>query len=97
MATRPYDPKVLYEYADRLYARAAGIALTYALLGLLLAGLVGGVAFGATGLLVGAVIGAVVGWQFGKQQAFHLRLQAQLALVQAKIEENTRPFARSQS
>lgn len=31
-----YDPNVLQVYADRLYAKAAGIALKYGLVGLLI-------------------------------------------------------------
>ncbi len=40
--------------------------------------------------LVGAVIGGGIGYVVGQQRAFWFRLQAQLALCQAQIEENTR-------
>jgi len=40
--------------------------------------------------LVGAVLFGLVSFLSGRQRAFLLRLQAQIALCQAKIEENTR-------
>lgn len=40
--------------------------------------------------LLGLVILGAIGYHFGKRQALWLKLQAQTALCQAKIEENTR-------
>jgi hypothetical protein len=40
--------------------------------------------------LIGAVLCGLVGFLAGRERAFLLRLQAQTALCQAKIEENTR-------
>lgn len=40
--------------------------------------------------LIGAVLFGLIGFLSGRQRAFLLRLQAQVALCQAKIEENTR-------
>ncbi len=42
------------------------------------------------GLLAGAILGGVVGFMIGQEKAFLLKLQAQTALCQKKIEENTR-------
>ena len=41
--------------------------------------------------IVGLFLGAVGGYWIGSEKAFSLRLQAQMALCQMKIEENTRP------
>lgn len=87
----PYDAKIIQEAADRLYSQANSVVLSYAMLG----GLVGGGAgFGIGRDVVPAVIGAVVvaglGFALGREKAFALKLQAQTALCQAKIEENTR-------
>jgi len=43
-----------------------------------------------TGLLAGAIILGFLGFLGGQQRAFMLKLQAQTALCQLKIEENTR-------
>jgi hypothetical protein len=62
---------------------------------------VGGAAGGAIGaalpgasslllVLIGAVIVGAIAWQLGRQKAAALRLQAQVALCQVQIEENTR-------
>ena len=40
--------------------------------------------------LIGAVLFGLIGFLSGRERAFLLRLQAQAALCQAKIEENTR-------
>jgi len=40
--------------------------------------------------LIGAVLFGLIGFLAGRERAFLLRLQAQTALCQAKIEENTR-------
>ncbi len=40
--------------------------------------------------LIGAVLFGLIGLMAGRERAFMLRLQAQVALCQAKIEENTR-------
>lgn len=90
-----YDPKVINEFADRLYAQANSIIMTHTSIGAL-AGCVAGYAAGhgsdsagVFALVLGAV-GGGMGFSIGKQKAFTLKLQAQTALCQAKIEENTR-------
>ncbi len=40
--------------------------------------------------LIGAILFGLIGLLAGRERAFLLRLQAQVALCQAKIEENTR-------
>jgi hypothetical protein len=43
------------------------------------------------GVLVGGIVLAVVGGKLGQSRGFVLKVQAQTALCQAAIEENTRP------
>ena len=91
-----YDPKVIHEMGERLYAEADSAEISYPLV----FGFVGAVVGFAFGLSLGyarvaalarAVLLAGVGYWVGQQRAFALRLQAQLMLLQTKIEENTRP------
>lgn len=39
---------------------------------------------------LGAVVAGLIGYAIGTEKAFQLKLQAQTALCQVKIEENTR-------
>ena len=101
MATQ-YDPTIIATFADYLYAQAHRIVISYTLLFLLvsvvlggaLGGALGGHADGPTFALVGAVLvgaaGSWVGYSLGRERAFALKLQAQTALCQMQIEENTR-------
>lgn len=97
-----YDPNIIGQAAARLYARAAGIVVSWALLvglcGFALGGFLGGalaspsdrsVGIFGGGLAVG-LIGAVVGIVAGRERAFFLRLEAQRMLVLVQIETNTR-------
>lgn len=97
MTTPPeYDAEVIREFADELYNRAAGIVFMYSLYGFVIGGAAGFLAIYAAGgsaLIVGLILGAVgagIGKRIGDKKAFELRLKAQRALVQVKIEENTR-------
>jgi sulfite exporter TauE/SafE len=94
-----YDSKVFYDFADRLYKRASRIVLSYAVVGAVLGFVIGGGGAAAAdardsaivvGIIVAVLFGAA-GFSMGQEKAFTLRLQAQTALCQAKIEENTRP------
>ena len=87
-----YDAQILYAFADRLCARANQIVATYTLLGVLIGGGGGYVVhqqFDSLALL-GAALGGLIGYMIGTEKAFQLKLQAQTALCQVKIEENTR-------
>ncbi len=94
-----YDSRVLFDFADRLYKKAARLVLSYALTGAVLGFLLGGAGAAAANARDSAVIAGIVvaalfaaaGYSMGQEKAFTLRLQAQTALCQAKIEENTRP------
>jgi hypothetical protein len=91
-----YDPKVIHEMAERLYSQADSAEMWHPVIfGLIGAATGFGVGFpvghAAVFALAGAVLLGALGYWIGQQRAFALRLQAQLMLVQTKIEENTRP------
>lgn len=91
-----YDPKVIHEMAESLYAAADSAEWSYPVV-FGFVGLVTGFVFGLplgyprVGAFGGTVLFGAVGYWVGQQRAFALRLQAQLMLVHTKIEENTRP------
>jgi hypothetical protein len=94
MAT--YDPSVIVTFADSLYAQAASIMGVYSVVGGLVGAGIGAVIGNAIHDgssvvlgLIGAVIVGAIAWQLGRQKAFALRLQAQVALCQVQIEANT--------
>lgn len=99
MAKNPvaYDAAVIQEFAERLYSQAASIIFTSTFLGGVIGALLGlgGAAAahdqGAIGMaaLIGAVIGGLIGYSRGRERAFKLKLEAQVALCQVQIEKNT--------
>ncbi len=104
-----YDEKVIRKFADRLYAKAARVVFVYAFFGILAGLAVGWILgisepvammLWGTGydpqklaMLAGAVILGLAGLALGLRRSFFLKLQAQLALCQMRIERNTRPAA----
>jgi hypothetical protein len=90
-----YDPKIIQDHADQLYAQADKAqwltAYAAALVGLVTGlgsgmgldiGTIGGVVFGVgLGIAAGAV-----GFSVGKSQATRMRVAAQTALCQVAIE-----------
>lgn len=91
-----YDPTVVQEFANRLYREARSVQVVWPLLGFL-AGfiLVGSMASrtDATAVLLVGGVGAILGYAASRSRAFVLRLEAQKALCQVRIEENTRAQA----
>lgn len=83
-----YDPKVIVEFATRLYSRASSIIATYT--GILVGAGAGGAIGHGPGALIGAVVIGAIGYSVGSEKAFQYRLQAQTALCQVQIETNTR-------
>ena len=77
-----YDPTMIRKYADMLYRHANSIIALACLIGVV----VGALAFGIIGAIVLGVVGAAIGISI----AFKFKLQAQVALCQVRIEENTR-------
>ncbi len=94
-----YDPKVIQEFAEKLYKEADSVVMAAAIRWGLIFCLIGGVlglflaketSTGIIGAVLGAVAGGFLGSATAGTQAFLLRLQAQQALCQVKIEQNTR-------
>ncbi len=95
METTKYDPAVIQKAADMLYAQAEKTVVTCTLVGIVV-GLGAGWALDNRTLitrLIGAVIAGGLGFAIGQARAFSLRLQAQTALCQMRIEENTNKHA----
>jgi hypothetical protein len=90
-----YDSALIYTFAGRLYSRAESAIVTATLIGAVIGavmGYAGGAVSGNGGTfaLVAAVIMGAIGYSIGSERAFQLKLQAQVALCQVQIEENTR-------
>jgi len=96
-----YDDKIIQLFADRLYARANKIIFVYTFLAFVMGSVIGvgiGAALSETTkehqyFLIAPLLGiffAIVGYLTATERAFRLKLEAQIALCQRKIEENTR-------
>jgi predicted lipid-binding transport protein (Tim44 family) len=96
-----YDPRVIEQFADKLYRKASSFVAGSIVVGGALGALFGAVpltslgnswpipsAFGFATLLIGALCGAVVGYVIGDIRSFGYRLQAQAALCQLQIEQH---------
>lgn len=89
-----YDPQVIQKFADKLYSKSATTTFIYTLVFAII-GLGAGFALSRnSNSLAGAmpltlILGAI-GYAIGREKSFQYRLQAQIALCQVKIEENTR-------
>jgi hypothetical protein len=100
MASDPakYDAGIIQEFADRLYGQAASIIFTSALLGVVTGATISVIVVIAaqvrqalgTVAIVGALLGGLIGYARGRERAFRLKLEAQVALCQIQIEKNTR-------
>jgi hypothetical protein len=93
-----YDARIIQEFADRLYKRANSIITMYTLVGLFLgsapafflmteSGTETTTTVIATGIV--ALFAGLIGFSIGRERVFRMKLQAQTALCQLKIEENT--------
>lgn len=92
-----YNPKVIHEYAERLNKQSRTAVPMNFFIGLFSGVIIFGgisavmmVGFDFVILSIGALIGGALGYGAGQQRASELKLQAQMSLCQAKIEENTR-------
>jgi hypothetical protein len=93
-----YDPSIIRQFADRLYAQADMIMYRYAVYGFVIGGTAGcGLSLIANNrdsplipaMVVGLILGALAA-AIGRERGFTLRLQAQTALCQVQIEANSR-------
>jgi len=85
-----YQPKIIKEYAGRLYNSADRIVFFLILVGMAAGGIPGYIMERYIGLIAGLTIGGIIGFLIGNEIAFGLKLRAQIALCQVQIEENTR-------
>jgi F0F1-type ATP synthase assembly protein I len=90
-----YDPSLLRTLAEQLNAQARTAVVVGIIAGVVTGGLFGFAAslifMTSHSLLIpGSVVGAVIGIFAGRRKAQALKLQAQMALCQIQIEENSR-------
>ena len=86
-----FDKEIIQTFADALYTKAETIVFVYTALGAVL-GLFSMAFIGSKGIIL-ALIFAGMGWWLGSSKAFALKLQAQMALCQVEIAENTKRTA----
>ena len=89
-----YDAKLLREYADRLHRSASQTLVMYSLAGTVTGASVGLVSHDLEQTVVAAILVGILGYLMGKGKASRAKLEAQLALCQVQIEENTRGLGR---
>ena len=93
MATS-YDPAIIQKFADKMYVQARTIVVIYTALLAIIGFGAGSYAAGygnkMTWALLGTVLLGAIGYYLGELRAFAMRLLAQTALCQMKIEQNTR-------
>lgn len=92
-----YDAGIIQSFANRLYSQAASIIITSTFFGLIVGvvvaggGAIVGKANESVGMatIIGAFVGGLLGFLRGRERAFKLKLDAQVALCQVQIEKNT--------
>ena len=103
-----YDPRVIEQFADKLYRKASAFVAGSVVVGAALGAAFGAVpltslgdswpvpsVFGFATLLVGGIFGGVIGYVIGDTRSFGYRLQAQSALCQLQTERNMAVLARA--
>jgi hypothetical protein len=85
-----YDASIIIDYAENLYRQADMTLISTLAVGALLGGGIGGAINQPLGILVGAVACGFLGYLIGQNMASQMKLQAQVALCQVQIEQNTR-------
>ena len=106
MANQPnFDPGIIEKYADHLYRRAASLVMGATVVGGIIGAIFGGVPLthyanwpiphsaGYATAMIGALIGGFIGHVVGESRAFGLRIQAQMALHQVRVDQNTSAVA----
>lgn len=106
MGTSPslpaYDPKVIEQFAEKLYRKASAFVAGSIVIGASLGAAFGAVPLTSLGaawpipsylgfatLLLGGLLGGLIGYVIGDTRSFGYRLQAQSALCQLQSERNT--------
>jgi hypothetical protein len=105
-----YDPKVIEQFAEKLYRKASAFVAGSIVIGASLGSAFGAVPLTSLGaawpipsylgfatLLLGGLLGGLVGYVIGDTRSFGYRLQAQSALCQLQSERNTAVLARAVS
>jgi len=87
-----YDAKIIVQFAQSLYDQASSVLILFTIVGVVVGG-GGGSLLSTEAALIGAVVLGVIGYVMGQSRASQLKLQAQLALCQVAIKENTRKLA----
>ncbi len=92
-----YDVELIKEFSRRLYAQSKATTMRHFFIGIFFGVIVFGAisdallaSFDALIIAIGAMIGGVMGYGSGQNRSFELKMQAQQALCQVRIEENTR-------
>jgi hypothetical protein len=106
LSTPSYDPRVIEQFAEKLYRKASAFVAGSIVIGAALGAAFGAVPltslgeawpipsmFGLATLLLGGLLGGVVGYVIGDTRSFGYRLQAQAALCQLQTERNTAVIA----
>lgn len=101
-----YDPRIIEQFADKLYRKASAFVAGSVVVGTALGAAFGAVPltslgeawpipslFGFATLLLGGLFGGVIGYVIGDTRSFGYRLQAQTALCQLQTERNTAAVA----
>jgi hypothetical protein len=103
-----YDPKVIEQFAEKLYRKASSFVAGSVVIGASLGAAFGAVPLTSLGsswpipsylgfatLMLGGLVGALVGYVIGDTRSFGYRLQAQSALCQLQSERNMAIVARA--
>lgn len=92
-----YDPKVIQDYAEGLYKQSKSVTTCYFFIGIFAAILIfskiSEILMGEFDFLIiaiGVFLGSVMGLFAGRNRAFEMQLEAQQALCQVEIQENTK-------
>ena len=96
---------IIEKYADHLYRRAASLVMGATVVGAIIGAIFGGMPLthyvnwpiphsaGYATAMIGALIGGFIGHVVGESRAFGLRIQAQMALHQLRVDQNTTAVA----